>query len=121
VLDDYMIGQSHAKKVLSVAVHNHYKRLNHQTKHDDVQTGEVQHPADRSDRLGQDAAGADAGAHPRRAVYDGGRDDPDRSRLRRRGRREHRPEGKTAAAARSSAMSRRKICSSTKGSVRLVR
>jgi ATP-dependent Clp protease ATP-binding subunit ClpX len=34
VLDDYVIGQSHAKKVLSVAVHNHYKRLNHQTKHD---------------------------------------------------------------------------------------
>ena len=27
VLDDYVIGQSHAKKVLSVAVHNHYKRL----------------------------------------------------------------------------------------------
>ena len=25
VLDDYVIGQSHAKKVLSVAVHNHYK------------------------------------------------------------------------------------------------
>src|SRR3979490_3328119 len=37
VLDDYVIGQSHAKKVLSVAVHNHYKRLNHQTKHDDVE------------------------------------------------------------------------------------
>src|SRR5499425_1767143 len=33
VLDDYVIGQDHAKKVLSVAVHNHYKRLNHQTKH----------------------------------------------------------------------------------------
>src|SRR6201992_2109028 len=37
VLDDYVIGQSHAKKVLSVAVHNHYKRLNHQTKHSDVE------------------------------------------------------------------------------------
>ncbi len=32
VLDDYVIGQDHAKKVLSVAVHNHYKRLNHQSK-----------------------------------------------------------------------------------------
>ena len=32
VLDDYVIGQPHAKKVLSVAVHNHYKRLNHETK-----------------------------------------------------------------------------------------
>jgi len=28
VLDDYVIGQDHAKKVLSVAVYNHYKRLN---------------------------------------------------------------------------------------------
>ncbi len=27
VLDDYVIGQDHAKKVLAVAVHNHYKRL----------------------------------------------------------------------------------------------
>ncbi len=27
VLDDYVIGQDHAKKVLSVAVHNHYKRI----------------------------------------------------------------------------------------------
>jgi ATP-dependent Clp protease ATP-binding subunit ClpX len=32
VLDDYVIGQGHAKKVLSVAVHNHYKRLHHQNK-----------------------------------------------------------------------------------------
>lgn len=29
VLDDYVIGQGDAKKVLSVAVHNHFKRLNH--------------------------------------------------------------------------------------------
>ncbi|MDA8757461.1 ATP-dependent Clp protease ATP-binding subunit ClpX [Candidatus Pelagibacter bacterium] len=32
VLDDYVIGQKFAKEVLSVAVHNHYKRLNHETK-----------------------------------------------------------------------------------------
>src|SRR6201997_3002171 len=37
VLDDYVIGQNHAKKVLSVAVHNHYKRLKHESKHDDVE------------------------------------------------------------------------------------
>jgi ATP-dependent Clp protease ATP-binding subunit ClpX len=37
VLDDYVIGQDHAKKVLSVAVHNHYKRLNHATKNNDVE------------------------------------------------------------------------------------
>ncbi len=34
VLDDYVIGQAHAKRVLSVAVHNHYKRLNHASKAD---------------------------------------------------------------------------------------
>ncbi|MDR5653707.1 ATP-dependent Clp protease ATP-binding subunit ClpX [Ruixingdingia sedimenti] len=34
VLDDYVIGQEHAKRVLSVAVHNHYKRLNHSSKAD---------------------------------------------------------------------------------------
>ena len=32
VLDDYVIGQKTAKQILSVAVHNHYKRLNHETK-----------------------------------------------------------------------------------------
>ena len=32
VLNDYVIGQAHAKKVLSVAVHNHYKRLNYESK-----------------------------------------------------------------------------------------
>jgi ATP-dependent Clp protease ATP-binding subunit ClpX len=37
VLDDYVIGQDYAKKVLAVAVHNHYKRLNHATKHADVE------------------------------------------------------------------------------------
>ncbi len=37
VLDDYVIGQAHAKKVLSVAVHNHYKRLAHGQKNNDVE------------------------------------------------------------------------------------
>jgi ATP-dependent Clp protease ATP-binding subunit ClpX len=37
VLDDYVIGQSHAKRVLSVAVHNHYKRLAHGAKGADVE------------------------------------------------------------------------------------
>ena len=34
ILNDYVIGQSRAKKVLSVAVHNHYKRLNNSEKSD---------------------------------------------------------------------------------------
>jgi ATP-dependent Clp protease ATP-binding subunit ClpX len=37
VLDDYVIGQEHAKRVLSVAVHNHYKRINHGAKQNDVE------------------------------------------------------------------------------------
>ncbi|MGJ3258819.1 MAG: ATP-dependent Clp protease ATP-binding subunit ClpX [Rhodospirillales bacterium] len=37
VLDDYVIGQSRAKRVLSVAVHNHYKRLGHGSKSNDVE------------------------------------------------------------------------------------
>ena len=36
-LDDYVIGQSHAKRVISVAVHNHYKRLNHASENPDVE------------------------------------------------------------------------------------
>ncbi len=37
VLDDYVIDQVYAKKVLAVAVHNHYKRLNHAQKNNDVE------------------------------------------------------------------------------------
>jgi ATP-dependent Clp protease ATP-binding subunit ClpX len=39
VLDDYVIGQVVAKRVLSVAVHNHYKRLNHASNSTDVELG----------------------------------------------------------------------------------
>jgi ATP-dependent Clp protease ATP-binding subunit ClpX len=37
ILDDYIIGQDKAKKVLSVAVYNHYKRLAHSSKNSDVE------------------------------------------------------------------------------------
>ena len=37
VLDDYVIGQAIAKRVLSVAVHNHYKRLDHSAKTGDIE------------------------------------------------------------------------------------
>lgn len=37
VLDDYVIGQVHAKRVLSVAVHNHYKRLNNSSSSDEIE------------------------------------------------------------------------------------
>ena len=36
-LDDYVIGQAHAKRVLSVAVHNHYKRLNNSSEADEIE------------------------------------------------------------------------------------
>lgn len=38
-LDDYVIGQEHAKRVLSVAVYNHYKRLRNGDVHDGVELG----------------------------------------------------------------------------------
>jgi len=37
ILDQYVIGQDHAKKALSVAVYNHYKRINSSAKMDDVE------------------------------------------------------------------------------------
>ena len=37
ILDDYVIGQYRAKRVLAVAVHNHYKRLHHATKNQDIE------------------------------------------------------------------------------------
>ncbi|MBT3551380.1 MAG: ATP-dependent Clp protease ATP-binding subunit ClpX [Rhodospirillaceae bacterium] len=37
VLDDYVIGQDYAKRVLAVAVHNHYKRLGHTSKNNEVE------------------------------------------------------------------------------------
>jgi ATP-dependent Clp protease ATP-binding subunit ClpX len=37
ILDEYVIGQEQAKKILSVAVYNHYKRLKHLSKNDEVE------------------------------------------------------------------------------------
>ncbi len=36
-LDQYVVGQEHAKRILSVAVHNHYKRIDARSAHDDVE------------------------------------------------------------------------------------
>ncbi len=76
VLDDYVIGQDHAKRVLSVAVHNHYKRLSHAGKNNDVELSKSNILLMR-----QDPAGADPGAHHRRALHHGRCDDADRGRL----------------------------------------
>jgi ATP-dependent Clp protease ATP-binding subunit ClpX len=92
VLDEYVIGQDRAKKILAVAVHNHYKRIDAKTTSDDVELQKSNILLLGPDRLGQDAAGPDPGAHPQRPVRDRRRHQPDRGRLRRRGRREHHPE-----------------------------
>ena len=90
VLNDYVVGQEEAKRTLAVAVYNHYKRVNMMSSGDDGhRAAEEQHPAARSHRLRQDAAGADAGAHPQRALRDRRRHGAHRGRLRGRGRREH--------------------------------
>ena len=73
-LDEYVISQDRAKKVLSVAVYNHYKRVNAGHQVDDVELAEVERPARRPDRLRQDAPGPDARARPRRALLHRRRD-----------------------------------------------
>ncbi len=37
ILDDYVIGQEQAKRILAVAVYNHYKRINYSARNDDVE------------------------------------------------------------------------------------
>ena len=92
VLDDYVIGQERAKRRSS---RSRCTTITSGCARDQAQgrrAREVQHPADRPTGYRQDAAGADAGPHPRRAVHHGRCDDADRSRLCRRRRREHHPE-----------------------------
>ena len=36
-LDDYVVGQDYSKKVISVCVYNHYKRIHQQKNHDDLE------------------------------------------------------------------------------------
>ncbi len=55
-LDEYVIGQEHAKRVLSVAVHSHYKRLVRGRGRLGRRNRQVEHLAGRPDRLRQDAA-----------------------------------------------------------------
>ena len=88
-LDQYVIGQHRAKKVLSVAVHNHYKRLSlGEAGPQRRRSRQEQHPAHRPDRQRQDPAGPHARQHSRRAVRHRRRHDADRGRLCRRRRRE---------------------------------
>ena len=57
VLDDYVIGQKFAKEVLSVAVHNHYKRLNEiYSKHTGKSVDEIKSALERDNFMTADAA-----------------------------------------------------------------
>jgi len=56
ILDEYVIGQKRAKRVLSVAVYNHYKRLNYSGKKDDVELQKKQYLVGWAHRCGQDVA-----------------------------------------------------------------
>ena len=89
VLDDYVIGQPYAKRVLSVAVHNHYKRLAHAAKNNDVELAKSNILLIGPTGCGKNAAGPNSGAHPRRALHHGRRHHPDGGRLCRRGCRKH--------------------------------
>ena len=53
ILDEYVIGQQRAKKVLSVAVYNHYKRLRHDRAAGRGRAGQEQYPAGGSHRSGK--------------------------------------------------------------------
>jgi hypothetical protein len=93
ILDQYVIGQDPGQAhPVGGGVQPLQAPASFRQATDESRTGQEQHPAHRPDRVGQDAAGPDAGAHAQRAVRDGRCDDADRSRLCRRGRREHHPE-----------------------------
>ncbi len=63
-LNNYVIGQDRAKKILSVAVYNHYKRISVGPRVTTMSSSRNQHPAGRPDRERQDAPGSDAGQDP---------------------------------------------------------
>ena len=94
-LNDYVIGQEYAKKILSVAVYNHYKRVQAGSNgaHDtDVELAKSNILLLGPDRLRQDPPRPDAGPDAQRALRHRRRHRTDRGRLRGRGRREHPPQ-----------------------------
>ena len=96
VLDEYVIGQERAKKVLSVAVYNHYKRLQTRTgtarAKDEVEIAKSNILLIGPTGCGKTLLAETLARLLERALHDRGCDDAHRGRLRRRGRREHHPE-----------------------------
>ena len=93
-LDDYVVGQESAKKILSVAVYNHYRRIQYQQsmgvgRRDEVELAKSNILLLGPDGVWQDPSRPDAGPAAQRAVRRRRRHGADRGRLRRRGRREH--------------------------------
>ena len=69
-LDEYVIGQEQAKKILSVAVHNHYKRIDCPRPGGRGGASEIEYPSHRSHGIREDAPGPDAGPDPRCSFHD---------------------------------------------------
>ena len=103
-LDDYVIGQDHAKKVLAVAVYNHYKRI-YQKKpparprpgvkaagHEDVELSKSNILLIGPTGSGKTLLAQSPGALPQRPLHHRRRHQPHRGGLRGRGRGEHHPE-----------------------------
>ena len=82
-LDEYVVGQDTAKKVLSVAVYNHYKRIQVGQKDSEVELQKSNIMILGPDRLREDVPGADARPDAERPVRHRRRHRADRGRLRR--------------------------------------
>ena len=81
VLSEYVIGQERAKKVLAVAVYNHYKRLELQQDKGEVEITKSNYIADRPYRFRQDLAGRNHGSVTQCPFHHRRRHNPDRSGL----------------------------------------
>ena len=88
-LDQYVVGQDEAKKVMSVAVYNHYKRLMQKPQKDDVVIEKSNIIMVGRNRHRQNLPDPDAGQHPASTLLHRRRHRADRSRLRGRGRGKH--------------------------------
>ena len=85
VLDEYVIGQEPAKKILSVAVYNHYKRIEAGTNIGGIEISKSNIMLIGPTGSGKNTACADAGKNTRCSFYHCRRHNADRGRLCRRG------------------------------------
>ena len=69
IIDEYVIEQERAKKIMAVAVHNHYKRIESKSGRWRGGAAKEQHPSHRPHRQRQDPLGPDPGQDSQRALY----------------------------------------------------